>query len=144
MDLAGPALPEDIESHRPRRYVRQLELISVTDERKLRAISAYLRSSVNRTEWGRLGFVHEHSLDDFENRITDYWRNSRAQCEIALAGRDVLERGQYVLAECMKCSPPLQGRPVPHDFVEGCFHALADELSVGWHPEFERLTADWK
>ncbi len=143
-DLAGPALLKEIEENRSHRYVRQLELISVTDERTLRAISAYLRSSVNRTEWGRLGLVHEHSLDDFENRITDYWRNSRAQCEIALASSDVVKRGQYVLAECMKCSPPLGGKLVPYDFVEGCFHALADELTVGWHPDFERLTANWK
>jgi hypothetical protein len=143
-DMAGPAVPEDIEQSRSRVYVRQLELIAVSDERKLRAISAYLRSSVNRTEWARLGSVHGGSLDDFENRLIDYWQNSRTQCEISLAARPVVERGQYVLAECMKCSTPLQGRIVPHDFVEGCFHALADGLVVGWHPEFETLTADWK
>jgi hypothetical protein len=131
-DLAGPALPEDIEGHRSRRYVRQLELIAVTDDRTLRAISAYLRSSVNRAEWGRLGSVHEGSLDDFENSLTDYWRNSRAQANIILARRDSTQRGQYLLAECMKSSPSLQGKSVPHDFVEGCFHALADELIVGW------------
>jgi hypothetical protein len=143
-DLAGPALPGEIEGHQSRRYVRQLELISVADDRKLRAISAYLRSSVNRAEWGRLGLVHDHSLDDFENKLTDYWRNSRTQCEIILATQRTPERGQYLLAECMKFSTPLQGRPVPSDFVEGCFHALADELNVGWHPNFETLTADWK
>lgn len=143
-DMAGPAVPEEIEQSRSRVYVRQLELVAVSDERKLRAISAYLRSSVNRTEWARLGSVHEGSLDDFENRLIDYWQNSRTQCEISLAARPVVERGQYVLAECMKCSAPLQGRIAPHDFVEGCFHALADGLVVGWHPDFEALTADWK
>jgi hypothetical protein len=83
-------------------------------------------------------------LDDFEEKLTDYWRNARTQCEIELANRKAAERGQYLLAECMKCSPPLQGKAVPHDFVEGCFHALADELLVGWHPDFEKLTATWK
>jgi len=143
-DLAGPASPEDIEISRSRRYVRQLELIEVTEERKLRAISAYLRSSVNRAEWARLGSVHETSLDDFELRLIAYWENSRSQCEISLKERPVVERGRYVLAECMKCDSALQGRTVPHDFVEGCFHALADELTVGWHPEFEKLTTEWK
>jgi len=124
-DLAGPALPAEIEGHRSRWYVRQLDLISVADERKLRAISAYLRSSVNRTEWARLGSVHQHSLDDFEETLTDYWRNSRSQCDIMFANREATDRGQYLLAECMKSSPPLQGKTVPHDFVEGCFHVLA-------------------
>jgi hypothetical protein len=143
-DLAGPADPEDIEQNRSRRYVRQLELILVSDERKLRAISAYLRSSVNRTEWGRMGLVHEHSLDDFAQKLLEYWQNSRTQCEILLESKGVNERGQYLLAECMKCNSSLQGRPVPHDFVEGCFHSLADDLTVGWHPAFEELTISWK
>jgi hypothetical protein len=143
-DMAGPALPEEIEKSRSSRYVRQLDLIAIADERKLRAISAYLRSSVNRQEWGRLGIVHAHSLDDFENRLSGYWLNSRTQCEISLSTRTVIERGQYVLAECMKFSSPLQGQAVPHDFLEGCFHTLADDLLVGWHPNFEELTADWK
>lgn len=144
VDLAGPALREEMEGHRSRRYVRQLELIEIGDDRKLRAISAYLRSSVNRVEWGRRGSVHEHSLDDFEERLTDYWRNARTQSEIILAKSETTKRGQYLLAECMKSNPSLQGKSVPHDFVEGCFHGLADELVVGWHPEFEKLTAGWK
>lgn len=143
-DLAGPVQPEAMEGHRSRRYVLQLELIAVTDDRILRAISAYLRSSVNRAEWGRLALVHEHGFDDFERRLREYWGNSRTQCEIALNGKSEAERGRYLLAECMKLSSPLQGRPVPYDFVEGCFHALADELIVGWHPDFEKHAASWK
>src|SRR6266496_866356 len=140
-DLAGPARPEDIEKSRSQCYVRQLDLISIDDDRKLHAISAYLRSSVNRAKWGILGLVHDHSLDDYESRLTEYWKNSRAQCNIELSRHDEVERGQFLLSECMKFSPPLQGAPVPYDFTEGCFHALADELTIGWHPAFEDLTA---
>jgi len=143
-DMAGPALPEDIEKDKFRKYVRQLDLIDETEERKLRAISAYLRASVNRTEWGLLGLVHENGMDDFEERLKTYWHNSRTQCEIALSKNTPPERGRYLLAECMKCSPSLQGRSVPHDFVEGCFHSLSEELEIGWHPQFESLTTTWK
>jgi len=138
-DLAGPVRTDEVEGHRSRRYVSQLKLISVADERVLRAISAYLRSSVNRSEWGRLALIHEHSFDDFEKKLLDYWENSQSQCDIELAGKSLVERGQYLLAECMKFGPPLQGQAVPHDFVEGSFHALADDLTVGWHPEFKKL-----
>ena len=143
-DLAGPARAEDIEKSRSQRYVRQLDLISIDDDRKLHAISAYLRSSVNRSQWGLMGLLHETSLDDYEFRLTEYWQNSRAQCEIEFSGRAEILRGQFLLSECMKFSPPLQGAPVPHDFTEGCFHALADVLTVGWHPDFEKLTKGWE
>jgi hypothetical protein len=143
-DLAGPAREEEIETSRSQCYVRQLDLISIDDDRKLHAISAYLRSSVNRTQWGVMGLLHDTSLDDYESRLTEYWKNSRAQCEIEFSGRDEIQRGQFLLSECMKFSPPLQGAPVPHDFTEGCFHALAVVLTLGWHPNFENLTIGWK
>lgn len=143
-DLAGPARPEDIEKSRSQRYVRQLDLISIDDDRKLHAISAYLRSSVNRAKWGVMGLVHDRSLDDYESRLTEYWKNTRTQCDIELSGHGDVERGQFLLSECMKFSPPLQGASVPYDFTEGCFHTLADELTIGWHPAFQVLTAGWE
>jgi hypothetical protein len=143
-DMAGPVTVQGMEGHVSRWYVMQLDLIAATDERKLGAISAYLRSSVNRAEWARLALVHESSLDDFENGLVEYWKNSRAQSQILLGGKEKNEQGQYLLAECMKCKPHLQGHSTPYDFVEGCFHALADQLTLGWHPDFETLTADWK
>jgi hypothetical protein len=143
-DMAGPARPEDVETHRSKHYVLQLELISLINDRILQAISAYLRSSVNRAEWGRLAIVHENGFDDFENRLIEFWKNSRTQCEIALSGKSKIQMGQYLLSECLKLNSPLQGRPVPYDFVEGCYHALADDLLLGWHPDFEKLTNSWK
>jgi hypothetical protein len=141
-DLAGPALQTDIEQNRARRYVWQLKLISAQDGRILGAISAYLRASSNRVEWGRRGMVHSQSLEDYAERLTNYWENSRIQCELLLDNKEAIKQGQYLLAECMKFSQPLQGMSVPHDFAEGCFHALADELVIGWHPNYKELTKD--
>src|SRR5579859_6437138 len=93
-DLAGPPLPAglDLDANRSRIYVRQLDLICVSEDRKLGAVSAYLRSSVNRSEWARRALVHEHSLDDFEQRLTDYWKNSRTQYDISLKDTSAIER----------------------------------------------------
>jgi len=27
----------------------------------------------------------------------------------------------------------------PSFFTSGCFHALADEESIGWHPEYKKI-----
>jgi hypothetical protein len=33
----------------------------------------------------------------------------------------------------------LQGLEVPAFFTPGSFHALAEEKTVGWHPDYETL-----
>jgi hypothetical protein len=143
-NLAGPPAKEEIEGHRSKIYVRQLDLVEVEDERKIRAITAYLTASSNTTEWARRGLVHQTSLDEFEKQLVRLWENSRDQSEIVLADKDAIRRGRYVLLECTKVIIPLEGRAVPTDFVEGCFHTLADNVLIGWHPDFKILCKGWK
>jgi hypothetical protein len=102
-----------------------------------------LRASANRAQWGFLGLVHEFSLDDFEKRLNAYWDNARIQTEILLKDREPAARGQYLLSECMKFDQPLQGSSAPHDFAEGCYHALAEDLKVGWHPDYKTIAKEW-
>lgn len=50
-----------------------------------------------------------------------------------------MERGQLLLADCGTHQQRLQGLEVPAFFTPGSFHALAEEKTVGWHPEYEIL-----
>jgi hypothetical protein len=50
-----------------------------------------------------------------------------------------VERGQLLLADCGMHQQKLQGLEVPAFFTPGSFHALAEEKTVGWHPEYETL-----
>ena len=47
-------------------------------------------------------------------------------------------QGQALYSMCMDFTTPLQAMQPPDHFIPGCFHRLADDTSIGWHPDFEQ------
>ncbi len=120
-----------------RLYVRQLELIGSDYDTKLSAATDYLRAAVDRSIWAAKGMVHRDSFVDLEDRLRRIWRAKRQAVAISAAQHAPEHRGTLLYSECCLVEAALDGRPVPAHFGPGCFHSLADALSVGWHPDFE-------
>jgi len=118
-------------------YVRQLEMIECDDDEKFQAVNDYLRSSVDRTIWSEKGFVHESSFDEFEDNLIRAWKNNQRASSIEVAGRNDIDKGKLLYSKCSMHQARLEGLDVPSHFTPGSFHALSDEESVGWHPQFK-------
>ena len=119
-----------------------MDFIKVEDEFKLRAVTDFLRQSVDRTQWGTRGLVNESSFDEFADNLQRTWNSHKTKTNILLAGKSNIERGQYLYAECSSQQLKLQDLEVPPHFTPGSFHALADDKAIGWHPQYiEQLTA---
>jgi hypothetical protein len=41
----------------------------------------------------------------------------------------------------MKHNAQVENLQAPPHFIPGCFHVLADDLKVGWHPDYKKLLA---
>jgi hypothetical protein len=136
-DFAGYPSKIEVELNRLKVYVTQLDLVGADEEAILGAINSFLRSATNRTEWAKRGLVWEGSFDQYENALFTFWKNTRRQHDLDYSNEPLEKLGQRLLLECMKHRRLLEGREVPDDFTPGSFHALADEMSVGWHPEFK-------
>ncbi|MBA7678167.1 hypothetical protein ES703_86439 [subsurface metagenome] len=108
-----------------RTYVRQLDLIEVDDELKIKAVTDFLQSSVDRTQWSTRGLVHESSFDEFEDILVRTWNNHKIKTDIKLAGSSDIQRGQYLYADCSCQQVKLENLEVPPHFTPGSFHALA-------------------
>lgn len=121
-----------------RTYVRQLDIIEADDEQKIGAVTDFLRASVDRTQWGAKGLVHESSFDEFEDAMLRTWGNHKRKTDIRLAGHPDVQKGRYLYLECSSHQATLEGLQVPTHFTPGSFHALADDLVVGWHPHYKR------
>ncbi|WP_150109482.1 ABC-three component system protein [Syntrophobacter fumaroxidans] len=121
-----------------RQYVRQLEIIEASYGQKIMAVKDYLLSSADRTLWSAKGLVHRTSFDKFESKLVRTWENLKQQTEIALKDKSAVERGKYLYSDCGNQEVKLEGLEVPPHFTPGSFHALADDLKVGWHPEYEK------
>jgi hypothetical protein len=136
VSLAPNPTPEQIEANQASTFVQQLELIECEDERQLRAINDYFKAAIDRTEWSKSGMVHKGSFDELEATLIRFWENTRSQVELALAHLTEGKRGQYLYNECGKQTRTLQGMETPEHFVPGSYHALADQVILGWHPRF--------
>lgn len=142
--MAGRNLASDDElaAEQIRTYVRQLALIEYADEDVIEAINCYLRASAERTAWSKAGLVHEASFEEYEESLVKYWRNRTTVHEITSKQYPSPQRGQLLLADCTVHQQTLQGLEVPSFFTPGSYHALAEDQTVGWHPEYTALLSD--
>ena len=132
--------PSEEESHgqMPKIFVQQLDLIGLPFEDKLEAASDYLMAAADRTAWAVSGEVDVSSFDDLDAALKRGWKNKRRTCGIEHGSKPGDVQGQALYSMCMDFTTPLQAMQPPDHFIPGCFHRLADDISIGWHPDFEQ------
>ena len=138
LSYAGAPTNQQKKAELPKTYVRQLQLINLDDDDILSAITDFLSASANRAEWGRQGLVHESSFDDLNSALTNRWRNHRIAAR-ARNHADPLHHGQSLYADCMGNQMLIEGMDPPDGFIRGCFQTLADDSTIGWHPDYQKL-----
>ncbi|WP_411887733.1 ABC-three component system protein [Hydrocarboniphaga effusa] len=122
----------------PKIFVQQLDLIGLPFEDKLEAASDYLMAAADRTAWAISGEVDESAFDDLDSTLKRSWKNKRRSCGIEHGGKPVEAQGLALFSDCMTFTAQLQAMQPPDHFIPGCFHRLADDMSVGWHPDYEQ------
>lgn len=120
-------------------FLRQLELVSVTEDEKVRAVSDLLRSSADKSRWADAGMIFEGSLEEWDENLVARQGLVAGEITDVYGDKDAAVRGRLVYRRCAQMDAPLEGRAVPSHFVHGCFNALADSRRLGWHPEFAGL-----
>jgi hypothetical protein len=142
--LSSPPEPEQVGvviSTRPT-FIRQLELIEAKEDQFVRAASDFLRTSADKVLWADAGDIFEGALDDWDNDLIR--RHEFVSNEIAEThSRDPPQiKGRLAYNRCGQLQPPLDGRVVPGHFVHGSYNALADDLRLGWHPDYKQKLED--
>jgi hypothetical protein len=117
-------------------FVRQLDLIGLDFDSKLEAVSDFLRAVADRTYWSKAGHVHEEVFEVLDDDLQRVWKNICRQKLLEHREKTPTEQGSAIHACCMLHQAQVQGMTPPGHFVPGCFHRLADELEVGWHPSY--------
>ena len=133
-----PTDPEKLD-RLPDVFVQQLGLIEVPFEDQLGAISDFLRACWDRVHWAKIGDVDETSFDDLDESLRRAWSNHSRANAVEHSEKTGVDRGQVLFSDCMRYSTTVQGMTAPPHFIPGCFHRLADDQDVGWHPEYRTL-----
>ena len=122
-------------------FVRQLELITMRDERVQLAVRDYHRAYAQRSRWLEQGVLPRQELEEWEGRLLDEWQHAWQRMldtlpdtadapSQASAGKQL-----YGELEQSALNPLRDGRD---RFLHvGTINGLADTTRIGWHPDFK-------
>jgi len=122
-------------------FIRQLSLINVGGQRIFYAIEDYYRAFTQRSRWVREDLLTVGESGKYERRLIEHWKVPFARMLEELEGATEQEKikvGRNLYGWAAEASIPIR-RYVEERFITtGSYHMLADQLRVGWHPEFKQ------
>jgi hypothetical protein len=127
-------------------FVRQLELITAGKRRIAAAIRDYYRAFEQRSRWLRNDLLHVGDVTGYESRLVQEWElifeamkddlgADAAEDARHKAARDVLKWAERTLI-------PIRPSVTEPFVTRGSLHMLADEVRIGWHPDFRDRLAE--
>ncbi|MGG1314168.1 ABC-three component system protein [Cohnella laeviribosi] len=133
-----------ISQSQSRTYIRQLELLHLSEESKKTAIKDYYRAYEHRSRWLREDLLGVMELPRYDKELTDEWKRlyDIMMEDLPQSANDEVKRAEgkalYRWAST-KAFVRMPSRPEwSHAFLtRGSYHMLADELKVGWMPDYK-------
>ena len=133
------------EAHKDFPFVQQVKLATTHSRRIAAAVRDFYRAFEQRSRWQREDLLFVGDLNVYEKGLEEEWELVFAGVEDRL-GRDATEQEKTAAAqEVLNWAEignvrTLIKKNVREPFVtRGSLHILANELRIGWHPEFRHL-----
>jgi hypothetical protein len=131
----------DASGYQDRMFVQQLRLIEIGNPRIFHAIRNYFRAFEQRSRWVREDLILAGDLERYEDRLVEEWDLMFQQMRDEL-GDQATETAKKQVAQALYKWVETGVHPhikpgVTEPFVaRGSYQILADNQTVGWHPEF--------
>jgi hypothetical protein len=123
-------------------FVRQVRSVKVGDERLRNAQRDFLKASAQRSKWLREARIDPAELDKYDRNLEERWSTQAAiHCDelpSPSSHDDKCKCGRTTLGWAETQQTPLRGASAQF-LTSGSYHALADRLRVGWHPDFKNI-----
>ncbi|WP_154180719.1 ABC-three component system protein [Vibrio furnissii] len=125
-------------------YIKQLNLINVDDSELEEAAIANLETKDAVVEWTLNGDVQDYSYRYYQRELRRCWGIQKQKIHLDFDGRPETEVGQRLYIECLNNVTRyyLENKKVGDFFAHGTLHSMADKLTIGWHPEFDKKLGD--
>ncbi len=142
-DFQDIPLPSKIPA--PSNMVRQIELINAGKKWINRAKEVRWLAKSQRDKWLKDGPYAIDKLDKFDKNLIKEWeyRYEDYQEKYISGLKEANEVGQDILKwsfyNAPKDVPPIQDNWRSPYLVRGTYQDMANSLTVGWHPEYERI-----
>jgi hypothetical protein len=117
-------------------YVQQARLIALDDDMVLDAVNDFLAASADRTAWADEGLISEADLEEYSGELLKSWKNKKGTILIVHKEKGEVDKGKLLYFGCMELRGQVRGLETPAHFCRGSLHALAEDLTIGWHPSY--------
>ena len=125
-----------------RTFVRQMKLVRVSEEEVIATVQDYYRAYEQRSRWAREHLFLDGEADRYDRSLRDAWHRRFLACTADLSDScDNTSReaeGRRVFRWAREYQKPLRNRDEIW-LSSGSFQMLADEVRIGWHPDYATL-----
>lgn len=136
---AEPSSTEDLLDHV---FVRQLEAVKVNSLRLRNAQRDFLRASTQRSKWVRDLKLDPAELNRYDAELEEHWSTKSAIMHDDLGeapdDENKVKAGRTLLGWAETRQVPIRGATAQF-LTSGSYHTLADQMRVGWHPDYQTL-----
>ena len=130
-----------------RTVIRQMRLITVSDDEVRATVHDYYRAYEQRSRWARENILLDGEADRYDRNLRDAWHRRFLACTADLAEDSdtptKAAHGRAVFRWAREYQKPFRNRDEIW-LSSGSLQMLADDVRVGWHPNFEALLASRK
>jgi len=127
-------------AHASSTFVYQLEIISVGKKRIAAAVRDYYRAFEQRSRWLRDDLLLVGDLSRYERRLLEEWElvfeGVKDDFDEETAEEAKRKAALEVLKWAERVSLPIRPNVTEPFVTRGSLHMLADEVRLGWHPDF--------
>ncbi len=135
----------ELQQNEYKTYIRQLQIIDLDYDEQLMAINDYLKASANRTIWAVKGDINDEMLQHYYKDLERRWKIKKNIIEMDKDDWEEEKRGRYLYNKCQDEDVNIGIMVTSRSFKNGCYHDLADQQQIGWHPNYkQRLKEDEK
>lgn len=136
LNLTAAEIPEN-----QRRFIRQLELISLHSGRIQSAISDYYRAFHQRHKWVTDRLIVNTELSEYEDRLFREWKDHFQRMEedgIPADDEGCAKCGRTLFNKVQDLNINIRDRFSEAFLMRGSYHILAnrEDPPLGWHPKF--------
>lgn len=126
-------------------FIEQLKMISLHHERIRQAVYDHNRAFLQRSRWQREQLLAIGELDTYDRRLLEEWRRVFLPLEEPSSNEEV--GNDHKCRSAQELYVRFQERTLPEIRPEvrsgyipfGSLHILADQLQIGWHPDWVDL-----
>lgn len=119
---------------------KQLKIINSKQARINNALKNYYKTYAQRSKWLRENLVTPEEIDQYDKKLIDEWEfqfsENTNDIDENSTNNEKVDAGNKIFTELMNQDNPIRKNFTDKTISRGSFNGLANEKTIGWHPDY--------